>query len=339
VKVASGLASGHQAGPELAERAVGEALAAAGLARASQVLLFLTRDFIRQATPAILAAARTAGCLQVFGCTASGLFTERGVLLDQPGAAALVIADAPPPGAAEETPDLALCGRSGLPFDWMAGRPRAGLLDADAVTWAQARQCADACAETHLPGWCAGIALSTGCRPLAAGQTVDVCDAYELRRVAGQTAVASLRRSLPAELRERLPLHQIVILRQADEPGIAILAANADGSLTLAEPLAAGDQIGWAVRQPLAAEQDMRQALDRAGAGRTAPDFALMFSCIGRGPLFYGGEDRDLLAFRTRFPGIPLLGAYGNGQIAPTARGNRLFHHSVVTLLFEGTHV
>jgi len=59
-----------------------------------------------------------------------------------------------------------------------------------------------------------------------------------------------------------------------------------------------------------------------------------MFSCIGRGPYFYGGEDRDLLVFTERFPGVPLLGLYGSGQIAPS-NGGRLLHNSVVTALFS----
>jgi small ligand-binding sensory domain FIST len=64
-----------------------------------------------------------------------------------------------------------------------------------------------------------------------------------------------------------------------------------------------------------------------------------MFSCIGRGPLFYGNDDRDLVAFRDTFPDTPLLGAYGTGQIAPLAGQNRLFHNTALTLLFESAHV
>ena len=37
--------------------------------------------------------------------------------------------------------------------------------------------------------------------------------------------------------------------------------------------------------------------------------------------------------------GVPLIGAYGSGQIAPVGRHNRLFQNTVVTLLFESTHV
>ncbi|MGV0951628.1 MAG: FIST C-terminal domain-containing protein, partial [Azonexus sp.] len=69
------------------------------------------------------------------------------------------------------------------------------------------------------------------------------------------------------------------------------------------------------------------------------PDFALMFSCLGRGPLFYGNDDRDLLAFREQFPGVPLIGAYGSGQIAPAGGKNQLFRNTVVTLLCESDHV
>ena len=90
VKVASALVSGLHPGPDLAEQAVRQALESAGLERADNVLLFLTRDFARHAQPALVAAARAAGCLQVCGSTASGLLTGSGWLLDQPGAAALV---------------------------------------------------------------------------------------------------------------------------------------------------------------------------------------------------------------------------------------------------------
>ncbi|SBT07059.1 conserved hypothetical protein [Candidatus Propionivibrio aalborgensis] len=51
------------------------------------------------------------------------------------------------------------------------------------------------------------------------------------------------------------------------------------------------------------------------------PVCALMFSCIGRGPYFYGGEDCDLDVLRERFPDLPVLGTYGTGQIAPIASG------------------
>ncbi len=339
MKVASALVSGLRPGPELAAEAVRQALAEAGLERAEQIILLLSRDFIRHAPPAILAAARAGGCLQVGGGTANGLFTERGWQCDQPAAAALVLAadSASPPPAT--TPTLCFSGHGALPFDWQSGPPRAGLLDTDAAVWAHGRLNTSGCAEFNLPGLRSSLALSTGLRCLGDAQPVELSESYDLRRVGGHSAVDSLHRALPPELRQNPPFHHIAVLRQADEPAIPILSANADGSLTLAAELPIGEKITWTIRQPLAAEQDMRQALAAAGKAEPAPDFALMFSCIGRGPLFYGDDDRDLLAFREQFPGTPLLGAYGSGQIAPGATGNRLFHNSAITLLFASSHV
>jgi small ligand-binding sensory domain FIST len=104
-------------------------------------------------------------------------------------------------------------------------------------------------------------------------------------------------------------------------------------------PLAPGESVAWAIRQPLAAEQDMRTALAAVVDPERPAEFALMFSCLGRGPLFYGDDDRDLLVFREHCPGVPMLGAYGAGQIAPSEGGNRLFRNSVVTLLCESHDV
>ena len=340
MKVASSLVSGPHPTADLAATAVRDALQAAGLERADSVLLFLTRNYVRHAQAAVVAAARAAGTLQISGCTAYGLLTEQGWLLDQPGAAALVIADAAPGDAGPRPePLLSFSGHHALPNDWQRRPERVGLLDAEAVTWSHGRLAGDARAELPLAGIHARIACSPGLRMLSHPLAVNAVAGYDLCALGGLAAINSLHRSLPAELRAEPTLHQIVVARQPGTPAVPILAANADGSLTLAETLAIGEQVRWAVRQPLSAEQDMRQSLLAAVDPGNRPDFALMFSCLGRGPLFYGTDDRDLLAFRETFPGVPLVGAYGSGQIAPAGNGNRLFQNSVVTLLCESVHV
>jgi hypothetical protein len=341
MKVASSLVSGLYPTPELAAEAVRNALQGAGLQRADSVLLFLTRDYVRHAPPAIVAAARAAGTLQVSGCTAFGLLTERGWLLDQPGTAALVIGEIAPaaPADGHNQPLLSFSGQHTLPYAWQAMPERVGLLDAEAVAWSHGRMADQPGAEIRLAGVHARLCLSPGLRLLNLPLTVNAATGYDLRRIGGLAPIDSLRRHLPGELRADPPLHQIVIVREPGAPAIPILTANADGSLTLAEPLAVGEHVHWAIRQPLSAEQDMRQSLLAAVDPEKKPDFALMFSCLGRGPLFYGNDDRDLLVFREQFPGVPLIGAYGSGQIAPVGDRNRLFQNTVVTLLCEGTHV
>ena len=340
MKVASSLVSGPHPTADLAAAAVRDALQAAGLERADSILLFLTRDYVRHAQPAIVAAARAAGTLQVTGCTAYGLLTEEGWLLDQSGAAALVIAYATPDDAdTRHEPLLSFTGHHTLPHDWQRRPERVGLLDAEAVTWSHGRLAGETGSELLVAGIHARIACSPGLRMLSQPLAVNAVAGYDLCELGGLPAINSLQRSLPAELRAEPPLHQIVVARQPGTPAVPILAANADGSLTLAEALAIDEPVRWAIRQPLSAEQDMRQSLLATVDLEKRPDFALMFSCLGRGPLFYGDDDRDLLAFRETFPGVPLIGAYGSGQIAPAGNGNRLFQNTVVTLLCESAHV
>lgn len=339
MKIASGLASGQRPLAELAERAVRDALERADCRRADQVILLLSKDFARQPQPGLLAAARTAACLQITGCTASGLMTEQGWQIDQPAAAALVLADFPQGSTAAKTPRLSFTGQGRLAYDWLNDQPRAGLVDSEANAWQQARVCADLRSSTEFPGLQARMLLSRGLRKLGEKLIVDLTDGHELRQLGSQKASESLHRALPGELRSHPPLHQLCLLREETQPGIGILSINSDGSVTLADTLQPGDQVQWAIRQPLCAEQETRQQMAAAVDASRPPLFALMFSCIGRGPLFYGYEDCDLQAFRANFPDTPLLGAYGTGQIVPGIGGNQLFQNAVLTLLYERSNV
>lgn len=332
------LVSGSTPDPELAAEAVRGALANAGLSRADHILLFLTRDFARHAPPALRAAARVGGTIAITGCTAYGLLSERGWHLEQPGAVALVL-DTPDGNEIASAPLLSFTGNRILPYDWQGGEPRFGLLDAEAITWSHGRVVDQASAECRLPASTFHPAVSPGLSRLGAPLSVEATTGYELRRLGGMRAIDSLRLCLPAAWRDAPPLHRLALLREHGQPALSMLAVTADGALTLGEPLLPGETVQWAIRQPDAAAADMQSALSVAVDGKKTPDFALMFSCLGRGPLFYGGEDRDLALFRERFPGVPLIGAYGSGQIAPTANGNRLFQNTVLTLLYESAHV
>lgn len=336
MSVATALAAGSEASPRLATTAVRQALEKAGLEMAGGVVLFLSAHFSRQPQAAVVAAARAAGCLQVFGMAVPGLFTESGWVLDQPAAAALVLGGGFSLAGTGAGPRLSLLGKAALAGDWQDGGGRFGLLQEAAPVWQQGRLAAEARGEAVVRGGRCRLAVSTGLRRLGPPQVVGRTRGHDLERVGGLSALESLDRALPPEFRERLPAHLLAAVREGENPAaIPLLSANADGSLTLAERLQEGERIVWTLRQPLAAESDMRASLENAAAGCPAPAFALMLSCIGRGPLFYGSDDRDLAACRERFPGLPLIGAYGSGQIAPAAGANRQLHNSVVTALFE----
>lgn len=113
--------------PELAVDAVRIALDKAGIAHPPAVLLDLSADFARDPTPALRAAARVADCLQIAGCTASGLFTEDEWVLDTPAVAALVLGEpyrlqATCPGE----PVLTLAAPNALDWNGLAANPNTG---------------------------------------------------------------------------------------------------------------------------------------------------------------------------------------------------------------------
>lgn len=359
MSIATALVAGDEALPRLAEAAVRQALDQAGLSHASGVLLFLTPDFAHHAQQAVTAVARAAQCTQVAGGIAAGVFTESGWVLDRPAAALMVFGDGfslGHPRASSGEPVLSYGGI--FPAHWQRGAPRFGghfsgtVGYADPVVWQQSRLAENRGCSIQLLGAHTRVGVSTGWRPLGDPQSVESSSGYILESLGGLSALESLQRALPPGYRQHspLPLHLLSALpigedasaaiADGDSPPIAIIAVNRDRSLTLAERTFPGQKLAWAIRQPLAAEAGMRQTIERLATAAPEPDAALLFSCIGRGPYFYGGEDRDLDALRERFPGLPLLGAYGTGQIAPASsageRINRSLQNAAVAALITG---
>lgn len=341
--IASALVTGNEATPQLAEQAVRQALAATGRDHANGILLFLTPEFARHAQPAVTAAARGGRCTQVAGGIVSGVFTEAGWALDRPAAAALVFADAFALGAVADPrrPQLSFAGGA-LPEAWLTDRPRCGGCFAgsfagssahtDPAAWQNGRLAENGRCSLQVLGARTRFVVSRGLRLLAPAETIEGSNGYEIHALGGRTAQDSLSAAVP-DGGERSPagrLHQVVgVLLPADgdparalEDGtghpLAIIDANADGSLTLSERVVAGQRLAWAWRDPAAAEAELRRSVDEiATTDGRAPAAALMFSCIGRGAYFYGAADRDLDVVRNAFPGMPILGVYGTGQLAP----------------------
>ena len=106
--------------------------------------------------------------------------------------------------------------------------------------------------------------------------------------------------------------------------------------VTLADEVKAGRQIFWARRNIDSAQNSIIEGF-RAARTRLEkePEFGLMFPNISRGPEFFGGQDRDLEAFKECFPETPLIGFYGNTEIAPGFKAPVLArHHTTVSALF-----
>jgi small ligand-binding sensory domain FIST len=354
--VATALASADKPSAELVADVVTTALDHAGIDIPGSVLLFLSGEFARIAPQAVAAASRAAQCLQIAGCTASGVFTEADWVMDRPAACTMVFGGGVSLSTAlgASSPCLSLAVPQTATTDWIGnGARRFGLISTGAAghepgrVWGHGKVLAEHRYEASLHGARAAIGVSRGLRVLGAPMEVSEADGYDVRRIAGLPALDTLLRELPLDLRgmERLPFHLLSAAVIDGDPAdavksgcfklVPIIAASTDDRcITLAAPLARGTRLFWCARQALAAERDTRGALDNAADILAAtPDFAIVFSCMGRGPYFFGGRDRDLDLIRERFPCLPIIGAYGAGEIAPLPSGNGLIHNSAVIAL------
>lgn len=360
MSVATALAHGMRATEDLVTLAVSEAMDRAQLTHANSVLLFLTPEFARDPQPALLAASKAASCMQVIGCSAAGIFTEEDWVLDSPAAAAMVLggelALAPAHDVDADTRVLSLAAPNAINSAWIkAPGLRFGGVSGDATgqgpfkVWCGAKVASQGRCETTIHGAQGHIGVSQGIRALSAPLEITQVSGYDVITLTSQPALNVLARELPLEVRDQdpLPLHLLLAGVIFGDPDNAvpegryrltpIISANSDDrSVTLSARLTPGERLFWALRQPLAAERDMRQTLDRLDRKlRYAPNFGLFFPCMGRGPYFYGGVDRDLDLVKNRYPGMPLIGFYGNGEIGPLNGENELFQYSAVLGLFH----
>lgn len=356
--IATGLATGKTADPAIATQAVAQAMSRLNISHATSVLLFLSDAFAHDPRPALLAASRQSQCMQVTGCSATGIFTDETWVLDAPAAAAMVFSSPQRlvPSHASDDLLLTLAAPSAINNQWMNDpSQRFGGISGNATghgpykVWQNGKVCASGRSEMRIEACTGAIGVSHGIRALTQPAAMTEMHGYELISLNGKPALDTLLRELPLEAREldHIPLHRIMAaeihgetesaLVQGRYRLIPIIATHSKtASVTLASRLSPGARLFWALRQPLAAESSMRTAIHQATNQLTLPpNFGIMVSASGRGPGFYNGDDHDLRIMKQCHPDMPFIGFYGNGEIASIHNTHQLLDHSCVFGLFQ----
>lgn len=370
MKVATGLAIGAQAKPELAAKAVEMAMAKANIHAPSSALLFLTSEFASGPQSAIKAAAKAASCTQIIGCSATGIFTEDDWVIDSPATAAMVFSDLnfshSKANEANETNDgllLTLTAPSAINTTWLnpdepnQSVPRFGGVSGDATghgpfsVWQNGKGTTQGYCEVTLNNVSSAVAATHGLKMLSPPRRISACNGNDLLAVANIPALTSLTSAWQKHDKSTtdLPyLHLMIVhaskasaLERGEYNLASIIIANKDNnSITLTKPLLEGDWLSWAIRDTDAAQIDMVKTASALRRQLNAePEFALLFSCLGRGPYFYNGVDQDIALIKTLFPKLPIIGFYGNGEIAPMNGVNELLQYSAVLGLFTQSNV
>ena len=369
MKVATGLAIGKSATPELAAQAVAMAMQKAEITQPSSVLLFLTSEFAADPQSAIKAAAKAASCTQVIGCSATGIFTEEDWVIDSPAAAAMVFSalNFSQPSAETRLQQnkllLTLTAPNAINTTWLnpdgLNQPalRFGGVSGDAIghgpfsVWQNGKGTTQGYCEVALNNTVMVVAASHGLKIISSPRKITAMKGNDLLRLASQPALATLSTAWQkhAKTTDAPPYHQLMAvyankasaLERGDYNLASIIIENTEAaSVTLTKSLQVGDWLSWAIRDVDAAQVDIvKTAGELKQQLGTEPEFAMLFSCLGRGPYFYNGQDQDLALLKTLFPKLPIIGFYGNGEIAPINGINELLQYSAVLGLFAESNV
>lgn len=357
MRVATSIAIGNHATPDLATAAVTEAMQKANLTVASSVLLLLTSEFASAPQAAIRAAAKASNCLKIMGCSATGIFTEEDWVIDAPAAAVMVFGDEvalQTPNANPDKPVFTLSAPNAINSTWLNnGSIRFGGVSGDAIghgpfsVWQNAKGDVTGYVEAVFHGTKVATKASHGLQLLTQPQKVERIKDYDLLSLGGQKSLNSLQKAwkMHSKTSEPVPLHLIMAVYADTQEAILkgdylqtnLISHDDDAaSVTLAHTIDPGTYLSWGLRSPMVAQADLAVVTQQLATELDAtPDFGLLFSCLGRGPYFYGGIDRDLETITEQLPHTPLLGFYGNGEIASIAGSNQLLPYSAVLSLFS----
>ena len=363
MKVATGLAIGSKAEPELAAQAVQAAMQKAELESPACVLLFLSSEFAFNPQPAIKAAAKAASCTNIIGCSAIGIFTEEDWVIDSPAAAAMVFSDntwsKPDHNTSfdQHTLLLTLAAPNAINSPWLdSSTPRLGGVSGDAIghgsfsVWENAKGITQGYCEMQLNNMQCAVAATHGLKLITSPRRITNCRQHDVLTVANLSALASLESAWHKQSGQGEPVayHQLMAvhatrgahIERGDYQLASIIGGDeATGAITLAKPLQVGDWISWAIRDMDAAQIDIvKTASVLRRQLQSPPTFSMLFSCLGRGPYLYNGVDQDLALIKTLFPQLPIIGFYGNGEIAPIQGKNELLQYSAVLGLFGKTY-
>lgn len=99
-----------------------------------------------------------------------------------------------------------------------------------------------------------------------------------------------------------------------------------------------GQLIGFTLRNPEVARQDLKQMLDRIASSQNPENpfkFGFYFNCCARGSSLYSHQGIDSAYISSALGDIPFIGFFGNSEFAPIQKNNHLFTYTGVLALFS----
>lgn len=190
------------------------------------------------------------------------------------------------------------------------------------------------------------LGVAQGCQPIGQPSRISRAQANQIIELDGRPALERLQETvatLPKAEFERAahslfagiahedaqnPIHQGDLLVRN-----LVGVDPSSGVVAVAEQVRQGQIVQFVLRDARAARTDMRRMLETlyAATQRIRPRFGFFFNCLGRGVGLYGEPNHDMTLIREFFGDLPIVGFFGNGELAPV--GGKNYAHSYTGVL------
>ena len=191
------------------------------------------------------------------------------------------------------------------------------------------------------------IGITQGCQPLGPQVRITAGDGNVILEVDGRPALEVLRSRLPGPLADslgRLAGHLFVGLPpDPRQDGIhtgeylvrhLVAIDEGRGALVVGATVRQDEPLLFVLREGHSAREDLKEMLQRVGrAAGASARFGFYFNCAARGSSLYGMPGIDTAYISSAFGDLPIIGFFGNAEIAPLRGQNRLFTHTGVLAL------
>jgi len=190
------------------------------------------------------------------------------------------------------------------------------------------------------------LGVAQGCQPIGQPSRISRAEANQIIELDGRPALERLQETvatLPKAEFERAAHSLFAGIAHEDAQNPIhqgdLLVRNlvgidpSSGAVAVAEQVRQGQIVQFVLRDARAARADMRRMLETlyAATQRIRPRFGFYFNCLGRGVGLYGDANHDITLIREFFGDLPIVGFFGNGELAPV--GGKNYAHSYTGVL------
>ncbi len=190
------------------------------------------------------------------------------------------------------------------------------------------------------------VGVAQGCQPVGKPYEITKSQGRIIFELDGSPALERFKQTLQLLTREDIRQSGGMVFA-----GIAMDAANREpargdflirnlvgvneehAAIALSEKVEDGQLVQFHLRNAPAAKAEIRSIIEQLSekTWEHPPAFGLYFNCLGRGKGLYGELNHDITVIEEKFPGVPVIGFFGNSEFAPI--GNENFVHTYTGVL------